>query len=186
MKLGKRNILIAAIMLVVVAAAVYYAVKVNTPDAAQIPSNLVETNKEQQQLLDFNHQMIAGETAEIEAYIKEQPFAIVKSDNGFWYYIIDEGNGKSITKGSRVCLDYSIEFLNGDLCYTSDDNGELCFTAGQRQVPKGLDESVTLLKDGAEAMILLPSHLAYGVSGDGKKVGPYTPLVYIIHVSSVE
>ena len=49
MKLGKRNILIAAIMLVVVAAAVYYAVKVNTPDAAQIPSNLVETNKEQQQ-----------------------------------------------------------------------------------------------------------------------------------------
>lgn len=186
-KLSKRNLLVAVISLCIVAGAIYFAVLINgNHDSAQIPSNVAEINRKQQQLLDFNHQMIEKEVAEINVYTEQQPFKMTKSDIGFWYATLNAGKSKSIKKGSRVCMSYEVRLLDGSLCYSFEENGEKCLNVGQRQTIKGLDEALPLFKEGEEALILLPSYLAYGVSGDRKKIPPYTPVVYTIRILTVE
>lgn len=186
-KISKKNLLVAALSLCIVAGAIYYAVIVNgNHDSAQIPSNVAEINRKQQQLLDFNHQMIEAEIAGIKEYMEQQPFKMTKSDMGFWYATLNAGTNKNIKKGSRVCMSYEVRLLDGSLCYSFEDNGEKCLTVGQRQTIKGLDEALPLFKEGEKALILLPSYLAFGVSGDRNKIPPYTPVVYTIRILTVE
>lgn len=183
--MSKRNILIAAIALIAACAA-GFIVLYEKEDIAQIPANTATEDVGKQQMLELNRQMIADEMSAIENYINEQPYKVSKSDEGYWYYIIDNGNGKPINRNDRVCLDYNVELLDGSLCYSSDTDGNKCFSVGQRQVEKGLDEAITDLYDKSEAVIILPSYLAHGATGDRNRIKPFTPIIYIVKVLSVE
>jgi len=46
-----------------------------------------------------------------------------------------------------------------------------------------LHEAVQHLKRGAEARLVLPSHLAYGVAGDGNKVKGRKSIAMVIQIS---
>lgn len=185
MKNKHKIIIVLSVLMVAIAAAfVYYT---NRQASPQIPTNApVEELTTDEKLLELNKQLIGEEQAEIEAFLKEQPYAMTKSEDGYYYHIIEPGGGRKVRKNDRVCLDYSLELLDGKLCGSSDDGGKKCFIAGRREVEKGLDEAVCLLSHGSEAAVLLPSYLAHGVNGDGGCIGPYTPVLYVIKVVSID
>jgi FKBP-type peptidyl-prolyl cis-trans isomerase len=49
-----------------------------------------------------------------------------------------------------------------------------------------LEEAVLKLKNNSEAILILPSHLAHGLLGDGNKITPKAILVYKIKVIDIK
>jgi FKBP-type peptidyl-prolyl cis-trans isomerase len=56
------------------------------------------------------------------------------------------------------------------------------FLIGQSDVEAGLEEGIRLMRTGDRAKLILPSRLAFGLLGDGKKIPPGATLVYDIEL----
>jgi peptidylprolyl isomerase len=67
--------------------------------------------------------------------------------------------------------------LSGEEIYNSDNNGVKQFVVEKSEEIAGLHEAVQLMNRGAEARLIIPSHLAYGASGDGYKIKPYQTII---------
>ena len=81
-----------------------------------------------------------------------------------------------------MTLKYKIELLDGTYCYSSDSSGVLQIKIGQSDEPTGLQEVLQLIPRGSIAKVIIPSYLAYGLSGDGNKIGSGASLVYDIAI----
>ena len=66
--------------------------------------------------------------------------------------------------------------LDGRVLYSSEENGQMVFTVGQDNVVSGIHEAAQLMNIGDEAELVLPSRLAYGLTGDQIKVPGNAPL----------
>ena len=62
--------------------------------------------------------------------------------------------------------------------YSSKEDGPRSFMIGQDNVETGLHEAVTYLKLGDKAHVILPSHLAHGLTGDNNKIPPRSTVIY--------
>jgi peptidylprolyl isomerase len=67
--------------------------------------------------------------------------------------------------------------LTGEEIYNSKDAEAKQFVVDKSEEIAGLHEAVKLMNKGAEARLIIPSHLAYGTSGDGKKIKPYQTII---------
>lgn len=112
------------------------------------------------------------------------PYATKYMDNakrtysGVWYEIKVQGEGDFAKPNDVVAIAYREKLMDGSPFRSSDQDGRLLeFPVGQGFVMKGLDESILLLKQGAKATFLLPSHLAYGEAGWKDVVAPNTPII---------
>ncbi len=99
-----------------------------------------------------------------------------ESGTGLRYQILVKGKGHKAHTGQIAKIRYSVELFSGKKIYS----GTKLFKIGYGGVENGLEEGILLLKTGEEARFILPSHLAYGLSGDGNKVPPHTPLIYYV------
>ncbi|HIN39955.1 MAG TPA: FKBP-type peptidyl-prolyl cis-trans isomerase, partial [Flavobacteriales bacterium] len=70
--------------------------------------------------------------------------------------------------------------------YSSDIDGTKGFVAGKGEVEDGLDEGVFYMQTGDKAKFILPSHLAYGLMGDGDKVPSHSVLVYDVELIDIK
>ena len=92
--------------------------------------------------------------------------------------ITKHGIGPKTLPGKTVKLSYTVTLLTGDTVYTALKDGPLVFEVGKGQVITGLEEAILLLQVGDHAKIIIPSHLAYGLIGDQKKIRHKASLVY--------
>ncbi|MDE5544049.1 MAG: FKBP-type peptidyl-prolyl cis-trans isomerase, partial [Bacteroidales bacterium] len=53
------------------------------------------------------------------------------------------------------------------------------------EMTAGLSEALMMLKKGNKARFILPSHLAYGFSGNGTDIPPRATLLYDLEVVEV-
>ncbi len=169
----------------------------------QIPSNTPEVDTVKTNLLEYNKLCMEDERREIEAYA-DSIGGFTKSEEGF-YYKVDSGqwtvdNGytnreslstvnsqlSTIKDGDLVAVAYSIELLDGTICYQSTDGKALTFTVGKRQVIKGLDIAIVGHCIGDEIEFIFPYNMAYGIAGDRECITPMTPVLYRIKIISVE
>jgi len=72
--------------------------------------------------------------------------------------------------------------LTGDLVRESKPGNPLRFTVGKSDIISGLDEAVRLFRKGTIAKIIIPSHLAYGATGDQQYIPPRATLVLDIKI----
>ena len=56
---------------------------------------------------------------------------------------------------------------------------------GKSEVASGLQEGLKYLHEGDKAIMIIPSHLAYGLTGDGDKIKQYQVLVVDVHVKKI-
>jgi FKBP-type peptidyl-prolyl cis-trans isomerase len=103
---------------------------------------------------------------------------MLNTGSGLRYLIYENGNGRFADTGNVVMLNYTLTLLNGDTIYTSHKNGKKEFLVGKGNVESGLEEAILLLKEGDRAKIIIPSHLAFGLPGDGDKIPAKATLVY--------
>lgn len=132
----------------------------------------------QKQLLAFNRKLVRQEKREIDAFIKVHHWNMVETGTGLRYQILVNGKGAKAHTGQTAKIRFSIALFDGQKIYS----GVKFFKIGYGGVESGLEEGILLLKKGDKAKFILPSHLAFGLSGDGDKIPPHTPIIYYVEL----
>ncbi|MCX6286025.1 MAG: FKBP-type peptidyl-prolyl cis-trans isomerase [Bacteroidetes bacterium] len=133
-------------------------------------------------LLNYNQQLVRSENDEIEEYISRHQWKMLKTTTGLRYMIYEKGKGKKIKMGGEVRLKYSLTLLNGNAIYNSDSLGIKIIYPGTTEGETGLQEALLFMLLGDHAKLIVPSHLAYGLLGDLKKIPAGATLVYDIQI----
>lgn len=136
-------------------------------------------------LINQSRQRMRDEVARIDSWIERNKLTMTATGTGVRYRVIEEGSGAIPALLSRVELNYELSLLDGTTCYSSDSSGKLDFILGQSPEPSGLQEVLLKLKEGSTAQIVVPSYLAYGLTGDGDCIGSDESLVYRIKLLRV-
>ena len=143
------------------------------------PDQLKET------LIKANQEALREENEQINDFIRRRNWDMNTTSTGLRVMITKHGLGAISEPGKTVKLSYTVTLLNGDTVYTALREGPLVFEVGKGQVISGLEEAILLLRVGDHAKIIIPSHLAYGLIGDRKRILNKASLVYDIEFISM-
>lgn len=114
------------------------------------------------------------EEARILEFIKKDSLvAYQTSPNGYWYrYIhkIEEANAKP-KSGDVLELSYDIRDLNDAILYTAEELGVKNYVVDKQDFISGIQKGIKLMKVGETIIFVIPSYNAFGISGDGNKIG---------------
>ena len=145
-------------------------------------NNTVNKSQIKEELEEVNRKLVLKEKEDIDDYIRQHGLEMVRTGTGLCYCIEKQGDTTLIKTGDIVSLDYVLQTLSGDVIYSSDKGGKLVFLVGCGGVEAGLEEAILHLHKNDEALIIIPSYLAHGLIGDGKRVPPRTTIVYKVKV----
>jgi len=101
-------------------------------------------------------------------YITENNLDATEGEDGLYYIIESPGTGGTPTINSTVTVAYTGYFTNGDIFDSSDSNG---ITFPLTNVIEGWQLGIPQLKEGGTGILLIPSSLGYGTSGQGSIPG---------------
>lgn len=144
----------------------------NDPPIIMGPSQ--PNNNLQENLINANRTIAQAEETSIDQYISRHGWSMVRLPEGARIWEYEKGNGSPIEFEDSVCVDYSVEAVNGRTIYSELSE---CFVAGRRQQMIGLDQAILQLHYGSRARVILPSALAYGIGGDGDRIPKSTILI---------
>lgn len=121
-----------------------------------------------------------------EAFLAEnaRKTGIKTTASGLQYQVLREGTGQKPTASSRVRVHYEGRLLDGtvfDSSIARDEPVDLPLTG----VIKGWQEGVPLMREGSKYRFFIPSRLAYGDTGAGQAIGPYSTLIFDIELIKV-
>ena len=145
----------------------------------------VDYNLIQKQLLEANIRATAVVSSQIDGYIKKKSLNVIKTKTGLRYDIYDNKEGDNIITKQKAVIKYKVTLLDGTECYSTKDEVEE-FTVGKDYVESGLHEGITYMSKGDKAIIIIPSHLAHGTTGDFKKIPMRSTIVYDIELIDIK
>lgn len=157
----------------------------NEPNREE-PKKKIDNKALGQSLEKANRYLVAEEEEEIENYIKRHKLNMTSTGTGLRYQVIKGGDGRQIENGDLVTLQYELYSITDDLVYSSQNDGEKKFVVGNGEAETGLHELMPLLNVGTVVKAILPSHLAYGLTGDQRQIGQRNTLIYNIKVVKAE
>jgi FKBP-type peptidyl-prolyl cis-trans isomerase len=138
--------------------------------------------RSREEMADINRHLVEKDRERIINYIDRNGLKMQESPTGLWYSIANGGAGKLFQTGDRVRFTYECKLLDGTKCYSSEESGPREIVIGKTQAESGLIEGFMLLRPGAEALFIMPPHLAFGLIGDGKKIPSRAILVYNVAI----
>lgn len=111
----------------------------------------------------------------------------ITTPSGLTYLITKKGMGRQPVKGETVVIHYTGTLTNGVKFDSSrDGNQPFAFKLGVGQVIKGWDEGIAKLRVGDQAVLVIPSNLAYGSQGAGDVIPPDATLIFIVELVDVK
>jgi len=147
---------------------------VNVMDSATYQAKEAERNAAMKKQLDAymsRSEAVADSTSSILAEYKRNPTkaGFTKTSTGLMYKILEPGTGPQAQQGQPVLVSYyGVLTADGTMFDNSFRNGRpIDFPLGQGAVIPGWDEGIGLLKQGARAVLAIPSDLAYGPTARG-------------------
>ena len=136
-------------------------------------------NNLKENLINANRTIAQAEETSIDQYIARHKWTMERLPEGARIWEYESGNGSIVGFEDSVCVDYSVEAINGRTIYS---NLTECFVAGRRQEMIGLDQAILHLHYGSRARVILPSAIAYGIGGDGDRIPKSTILILDIKI----
>ncbi len=131
---------------------------------------------------------VADSTASLLAAYKKNPSkaGFTKTSTGLMYKILEAGKGPQPRKGQPVFVSYYGVTIDDGVMFDNSFRRQspIDFPLGQRAVIDGWDEGIGLLKEGARAVLAIPSDLAYGARGKGG-IPPDADLMFYVQLEEV-
>ncbi len=118
---------------------------------------------------------------EIQAYITANNLDATRSNSGLYYVVYEEGTGTRPTEISNVTVAYTGYFIDEEIFDESNSSG---VSLNLNEVIEGWKEGIPHFKEGGNGILLIPAHLAYGISGSGRIPGGAI-LIYEVNLISV-
>lgn len=136
-------------------------------------------------LLNRNKESIRLEQRDIENYIRRQGHSMIKTGTGLHYQLIKDEPGSTVRPEQQVLVEHSVSLLNGNVCYSTSESGPEAFIVEHDEVESGLHEGIQLMSPGDSAILIIPSYLAFGLSGDLEKIPMRSTVIYNIKLLAV-
>ncbi|MFN8207082.1 MAG: FKBP-type peptidyl-prolyl cis-trans isomerase [Bacteroidales bacterium] len=121
-------------------------------------------------------------------FMEGKKLKIEPTASGLYYLRLIPGNGKKVSRGDTLTVDYEGKFLNGKFFdSTIKRNESFLFVYGTEwQVVEGLEEGIGMMEEGEKALFILPSGLAFGNEGSSTGIiPPYTSLIFEVELKKV-
>ena len=95
------------------------------------------------------------------------------SPNGFWYFYKNkiEENTPTPKAGDVISIEYNITDLQGVVIYSEEELGVKNYKVDKEDFISALQSGIKLMKVGETITFVIPSYNAFGISGDGNKIG---------------
>jgi FKBP-type peptidyl-prolyl cis-trans isomerase len=140
----------------------------------------------QRELIEARKQEHEQEMKRIREFIDENKWPMTETSTGLYYWIYEPGTGRQAQMMSIASLDYKITLLDGTLCYVTDSLEPATVRIGQDNVESGIHEVLTYMHEGDRARVILPSHLAFGFTGDSHRIPQKATIVYDLHLIGIQ
>lgn len=141
------------------------------------------TNKQdiRENLINAHRTIAQAEETSIDEYVSRRGWDMTKLAGGARVWEYRKGSDNPVNYEDSITVHYSVEAINGTLLYDTIDE---TFLVGRRQLMAGLDEVLLTLHYGSRAKVILPSHQAYGIGGDGDRIPGSAILVLDVKVDA--
>ncbi len=149
-------------------------------------SNALTPKQIQDTLEAANKLFILQEKDRISNYCSHLPYNFKQTGTGLLYFVKEIKNTPSPKSEQWVKVTYTVSLLNGDVCYTTNNNKPEQFKVDHDDVEKGIHEGIKLMHLGEKARLIIPSHLAHGLLGDLNKIPPRNTVIYDIKLIAIE
>ena len=145
------------------------------------PNKSVKKVVTKQELIHKNRQSTRVEADQIEKYISRRGWEMTCLKSGVNYMIYESGKTQNQPKDKdTVYVNYSVSLINGKTIYSSDSTKLASFVVGHDNVESGLQEGIKYMSVGDKAMLIIPSHLAHGYTGDFNKIPSNATVIFDI------
>ncbi len=134
----------------------------------------------------LNKEVFKDYIAQNEAFLatnKEKP-GVITTPSGLQYEVIKMGTGPKPTAENTVRVNYTGTLIDGTEFDSSiKNNGPVEFQVSA--VIAGWTEALQLMPVGSKFKFFIPESLAYGASGAGDVIKPYSTLIFEIELLSI-
>lgn len=141
--------------------------------------------------------MLEREKRLLEQYLEQNNITAEPLSNGIYFLESVAGTGEVATTGDYVIVEYTASLIDGKVFDTTSEEvaaakgilsptvlyGNSKFKLFNTTV-KGIEEGLTLMKEGGEARMIIPSQLGYG-STSSSSVPAYSTLIFDIKLNKV-
>jgi FKBP-type peptidyl-prolyl cis-trans isomerase len=104
--------------------------------------------------------------------------------SGLQYEVLAEGGGEKPRRSDTVRVDYEGSLVNGTVFDSSYQRGESEDFPLSRVIP-GWAEGLQLMSAGSKYRLYIPSALAYGETGAGPLIPPYSTLIFTVELLEI-
>ena len=146
---------------------------------ARRPINPKPSTTIYQESIAASKKMYQLEENRILEFINQDSTQVYKtSPNGFWYTYNTkiEQVASMVRPGDVVALSYDIRDLNDSIIYSKEDLGVKTYTVDKEDFISGIQKGIKLMKLGETITFVIPSYNAFGISGDGNRIGMNTTI----------
>lgn len=109
---------------------------------------------------------------------------VVTLPSGLQYEVLTKGEGNTPSFTDQVKCHYHGTLIDGTIFDSSVERGTPA-TFGVNQVIKGWTEALQLMPVGSKWRLYIPSELAYGESGAGQAIEPYSTLIFDVEILEI-
>jgi FKBP-type peptidyl-prolyl cis-trans isomerase len=111
---------------------------------------------------------------------------VVSLPSGVQYKVLGSGDGnRSPTIDSAVTLQYRGQFLDGTVFDNTEDRGKPVVFPVNQMIP-GWRDIITRMHVGDHWQVFIPPDQAYGIRGEGPRIGPNEALVFDIRLLGIK
>ncbi len=137
-------------------------------------------------LINANQYLKRSEEQLIDEFIMRYHWEMQKCTDGLRFWVYKKSKGIKAENKMLATLEYTLSLINGDTCYTSKELGPKRFEIGKYEKESGLNEGVLMMRMGEKAKFIIPSHLGFGLMGDGNKVPKKATLIYDVELINLQ
>ena len=147
---------------------------------------LLDPDPVPEQFVRANQYMYQRHQDHISAFLDRTGWEAELTPSGLWIVIEKVGNGPRINDNDRVRFAFESTLLDGTPCYKASIQNPKVIVVGKGGVESGVEQGIRKLSAGAEAIFLIPPHLAHGNFGDREKIPGNKVLIYRIQVLELD
>lgn len=141
---------------------------------------------DQEEPITDNQRAARQEMRDIDLYLKRRSIAAIDIGTGVHVSKLRDAEGNVAKPDQLVTVNYVMELLSGVECYKSKPGEPESFRVEHDDVESGLHEAVQQLSIGDSAVLIIPSHRAFGLIGDQAKVPMRSTVVYRVGVVDIK
>lgn len=140
-----------------------------------------------ERLIRANRQFVKNQLDDIQGYIERHGYKMDSTLTGLQYQIKPSEKLRAVKADSNSIagIRYKLKLLDGRECYTADSALYREYHLTRDDMPAGLREGLLMMHEGDKALFIIPSYLAFGLTGDGDCIPPNAALVMTVSLEKI-